>query len=187
MGLIRYFDKREAKGAVATGFLVSHNLVMTDHHVLPVVTLAEFENFAGSPTIEFNFEYDIDGNKPEPVLFVLEPQQFLHTSKNLDMALIAVRSVDTSGTHSLKDQGYLVLNGNLGKAGVGDFASIIQHPEGHEKQIAIRKNEVINIDHQDVILYASDTAQGTASHRCSTTSGRSSPFTVRECPGKTRR
>jgi endonuclease G, mitochondrial len=162
VGLIRYFDRREGKGAVATGFLVSESLLMTNHHVFPVDTLAAFQNFATNPTVEFNFEYDIDGNRPAPVVFALDPQQFLLTSKPLDMALIAVRPLDNSGTHALRSQGYLVLNGNLGKAGVGDFASIIQHPEGHEKQIAIRKNEIISIDDPQTILYASDTAQGSS-------------------------
>jgi len=162
VGLIRYFDRREGKGAVATGFLVSENLVMTNHHVFPVQTLAEFENLVANPTIEFNFEYDLDGNRPDPILFALEPQQFLHTSKDLDMALIAVQSSDKSGVHTLRSQGYLVLNGSLGKIGLGDFASIIQHPAGNEKQIAIRKNEVVSIDLPDAITYVSDTAQGSS-------------------------
>lgn len=162
VGLIRYFDRREGKGAVATGFLVSENLVMTNHHVFPVGTLAEFENFAANPTIEFNFEYDLDGNRRDPVAFVLEPERFLHTWKGLDMALIAVHPTDRSGAHALKSQGYLVLNGALGKAGLGDFASIIQHPGGNEKQIAIRKNEVVDIDHDDAIVYVTDTAPGSS-------------------------
>jgi endonuclease G len=78
------------------------------------------------------------------------------------MALVAVSPVDKSGAHALKDQGYLVLNGMLGKIGRGDFASIIQHPGGKEKQIAIRKNEVVSIDQPDAILYVSDTAQGSS-------------------------
>lgn len=162
VGLIRYFDRREGKGAVATGFLVSENLVMTNHHVFPVQTLAEFENFAANPTIEFNFEYDLDGNRRDPVAFVLEPERFLHTWKALDMALIAVHPTDRNGAQALKNQGYLVLNGALGKAGLGDFASIIQHPGGNEKQIAIRKNEVVDIDHDDAIVYVTDTAPGSS-------------------------
>lgn len=162
VGLIRYFDRKEGKEAVATGFLVSENLLLTNHHVFPVDSLAEFQAFAKDPTIEFNYEYDVDGNRADDVQFVLQPERFLHTSKELDMALVAVSSTDKSGKQALKNQGFLVLNGKLGKAGLGDFASIIQHPSGKEKQIAIRKNEVINIDLPDVILYVSDTAQGSS-------------------------
>jgi endonuclease G, mitochondrial len=162
VGLIKYFDKRAGKGAVATGFLISEDLLMTNHHVFPVSTLAEFANFAGDATMQFNVEYDIDGNLRSPIVFDLEPQRFLHTSKELDMAVIAVRPTDRTGAHSLKSQGYLVLNPTLGKVGRGDFASIIQHPGGKEKQIAIRKNEVISIDHPNVLVYVSDTAQGSS-------------------------
>src|SRR5262245_31405659 len=59
VGLIRYFDRKEGKEAFATGFLVSENLLLTNHHVFPVDALAEFQAFAKDPTIEFNYEYDI--------------------------------------------------------------------------------------------------------------------------------
>jgi endonuclease G len=69
-----------------------------------------------------------------------------------------VRPQDRSGTRSVKAQGYLVLNGTLGKAGNGDAATIIQHPDGNEKQIAIRKNEIVDVDQPQSITYVSDTA-----------------------------
>lgn len=162
VGLIRYFDRSEGKEVMATGFLVSENLLLTNHHVFPVANLAEFQAFAKDPTIEFNFKYDVDGNRPDPIQFTLQPERFLHTYKALDMALVAVSSTDKTNKHELKRQGYLVLNGKLGKVGLGDFASIIQHPSGKEKQIAIRKNEIISVNLPQVILYVSDTAQGSS-------------------------
>jgi endonuclease G len=162
VGRIRYFDRREGKEAVATGFLISENLLMTNHHVFPVQNAAEFDAFAKDAVVEFNYQYDLDGNRSAPVEFQLEPQRFVHTAKPLDMALVAVHPTDTTGLHFLKNQGYLVLDGSLGKAVVGDFASIIQHPSGKEKQIAIRKNEIINIDLPDALIYVSDTAQGSS-------------------------
>lgn len=62
----------------------------------------------------------------------------------------------------MKDQGYLVLNGERGKVDVGDFASIIEHPDGREKQIAIRENKIIDNDRPDCILYVTDTAVGSS-------------------------
>jgi endonuclease G, mitochondrial len=162
VGRIQYLDKREGKRAVATGFLVSESLMMTNHHVFPVSTAAEFKNFAGDPAIEFNYEYDLDGGRREPIRFALDPDQFFHASAKLDVALVAVKPFDSSGKNALKGQGYLVLNGQLGKAGVGDFASIIEHPDGREKQIAIRKNEIVNIDAPDAIVYVTDTAPGSS-------------------------
>ena len=162
VGLIRYFDRREGREAVATGFLVSEHLLMTNHHVFPVQDHSGFDAFARDAVVEFNYEHDIDGNRSPTVQFSLAPGRFLYTSAALDMALIAVDTTDRTGSHELKAQGYLVLNGTLGKAGLGDFASLIQHPGGREKQIAIRKNEIINLDLPDVINYVSDTAQGSS-------------------------
>lgn len=162
VGCIRYFDRQEGKGAVATGFLVSPDLVMTNHHVFPLDSAAALTNAIQDPTIAFNREYDVDGKLPEPIEFELAPDRFFYTNKTLDLALIGVRQSDRTGAHSLKSQGYLVLNGQLGKAGLGDFATIIQHPNGREKQIAIRKNEIVNLDQPNVIIYVSDTAQGSS-------------------------
>lgn len=162
VGLIRYFDRKVGREAVATGFLVSECLLMTNHHVFPVNGVAEFQALAKDPTVEFNYEFDIDGNRADPIQYALDPDRCLYTFADLDMALVAVCPSDKSKQHSLKEQGYLVLNPKLGKVGVGDFASIVQHPSGKEKQIAIRKNEVISIDLPDAILYVSDTAQGSS-------------------------
>lgn len=162
VGCIRYFDKSEGKGAVATGFLISEELLVTNHHVFPVDDVAQFRGLVKDPTVEFNFEFDIDGTRPAAIAFELDPDRFLHTWKDLDLAVVAVRPTDKSGKHALRNQGYLVLNGARGKAGKGDSATIIQHPGGSEKQIAIRKNEIINVDLDDAIIYVSDTARGSS-------------------------
>lgn len=162
VGRIRYFDKREHRTAFATGFMVSPEIMMTNHHVFPVNDVAGFVAMADDATIEFNYEFDVSGKLGEPVVHALDPSTFLHTFKDLDLALVAVRSLDTSGRHRLNEQGYLVLNGDLGKAGTGDSATIIQHPDGQEKQIALRSNEVIDNSLADVIVYKSDTAQGSS-------------------------
>jgi endonuclease G len=46
VGRIRYFDQKEHKTAVASGFLISESLVITNHHVFPVQNVAEFKNLA---------------------------------------------------------------------------------------------------------------------------------------------
>ena len=74
-----------------------------------------------------------------PLHFSLDPHRFLYANKSLDMTLVAVRPTDRTGAHELKDQGYLVLNELLGKTDIEDFASIIQHPSGQEKQIAMKR------------------------------------------------
>jgi len=162
VGRVRYFDRREGKPAVATGFLISPQLLITNHHVFPAQDLASFTQLFDDATVDFGFEFDPDGNRGEPVVYELDPQAFFHTNQDLDLALVAVKTTDRSGRRQLNEQGYLVLNGMLGKAGMGDSATIIQHPEGREKQIALRKNEIIDLDLPKVIIYASDTAQGSS-------------------------
>src|SRR5262245_11131575 len=56
VGRVRYFDKRVGKTASATGFMVSPELMMTNHHVFPVANLAEFERLIDDPTLEFGYE-----------------------------------------------------------------------------------------------------------------------------------
>ena len=51
---------------------------------------------------------------------------------------------------------------HYGKAGTGDWATIIQHPEGRDKQISLRNNEIIDLTLPDTIVYKSDTAQGSS-------------------------
>ena len=162
VGRLRYFDKAEGKVATATGFLISESLMMTNNHVFPVDDLAAFRNFAEDATIEFNYEFSLDGEKTAPVVFDLAPEEFLFTDKALDMTIVAVKPVDRSGQHNIKEQGYLVLNGTVGKAGLGDFATIIQHPEGNPKQIALRNNSIIDMNSREALIYVSDTAPGSS-------------------------
>lgn len=99
VGRVSYRDRKRGAQALATGFLISESLILTNHHVFPVDDLAGFQAFADNPRIEFNFEYDIDGNRPDSVLFELDPATSLHTCKPLDMAIIAVRaSTPRAGT-----------------------------------------------------------------------------------------
>jgi len=162
VGRIRYFDKREHKTAFATGFMISPEIMMTNYHVFPVDDVAGFAAMADDAAIEFNYEFDASGKLREPVVHVLDPNTFFHSLKDLDLAMVAVRPADISGRHQLTEQGYLVLNGNLGKAGIGESATIIQHPDGQQKQIALRSNEVVDNSLADVIVYKSDTAQGSS-------------------------
>jgi len=162
VGRIRYHDKREGKTATATGFMVSPDLMLTNFHVFPAADLAAFKAIALDPVIEFGYEFDLGGRRSEPAVFDLAPEAFLHTSRALDMALVAVRRSDRAGRRSLGEQGYLVLSGEIATAGLGDFATIIQHPDGREKQISLRNNDILDVTKPDVIIYQSDTAQGSS-------------------------
>lgn len=162
VGRIRYLDRTTRRTAYATGFMVTPELMITNHHVFPVSTAAEFAAFAEDAAIEFGYEYDLLGRRQEPVAYALDPETFLHTHAALDLAVVAVRSMDVSGQRRLAEQGYLVLDGTLGKAGAGDYATIVQHPDGREKQVALRNNEIVDNSLADVLIYQSDTAPGSS-------------------------
>lgn len=162
VGRLCYHDRREGKTATATGFLISPDLLITNHHVFPAASLDEFNAFVLDPTVEFGFEFDLHGRRKEPIVYDLDPAAFLHTFEELDLALVAVKRIDRTGRRQLSEQGYLILNGAVATAGRGDFATIIQHADGREKQIALRNNDILDVEKPDVIIYKSDTAQGSS-------------------------
>lgn len=162
VGRLSYFDLVEQRRAHATGFMVSPDLLLTNRHVLRASTAAELAGVIREPTVEFDFEFDVDGVSRQTVTHRLEPERFFHADEALDMALVAVAPVDTTGTRRLDERGYLVLNGRIGKAGTGDYATIIQHPDGKEKEISLRENEVLDRTLPTALIYKSDTAQGSS-------------------------
>lgn len=156
VGRLSYFDNIEMKPAVATGFLISPDLVVTNRHVFP--SLDAFKD----GKIEFDYRYDINGSEMTKIVFALDPAKFYYSNEELDLCLIGVRDKDNTGQHSIRERGFLVLNKKIGKAGVGDFATIIQHPEGHYQQISLRENEILDISRPDALIYESDTARGSS-------------------------
>jgi endonuclease G len=156
VGRIYYIDKTYNKPAAATGFLITPDLVITNHHVLFDMTMIT------NPVIQFNYEFGIDGNEEKEVVFRLDPKKYFHSSKELDFAIIGVETLDQTRMKNISEFGYLPLNGNLGKAGIGDFITIIQHPEGSWKQISMRENKILSKDDPTMLLYECDTSKGTS-------------------------
>ena len=140
----------------ATGFMVSPQLMLTNHHVLPEGGDMQLSQ------IQFNYEQDLDGNTNDTVTFNLSPDTFFYTDAAFDFSLIAVQTTDVTNVHQLSEFGYIVLNPELGKVATGEYLSIIQHPEGHEKQIAIRENQLIDHNDNDYLWYRTDTAPGSS-------------------------
>ena len=157
VGRIRYQDTIALKPVVATGFLISPDLVMTNHHVFPDI------NSFKDPFIEFDYYYDLNGVEKEKTVFQLNPQKFFHADKSLDFCLIGVEKKDVKGMVDIKSRGYLVMNPITGKAGNGDYAGVIQHPEGQPMQVAIRENKILDVTSNPMFLYYnSDTSPGSS-------------------------
>ncbi len=151
-----------SNGSWGTGFLVSPRLLITSHHVIGSVDEAQ------RTSIQFSYETDINGRIQQGQLFGLTPEEAFITDSEHDFTLVAVAEVSDDGENSLADYGFLRLDPNPHKVRPDEFVTIIQHPDGQPKQIAIRENKVLKIgDRQDALMdsfiwYASDTAPGSS-------------------------
>ncbi|OLF16786.1 hypothetical protein BU204_15085 [Actinophytocola xanthii] len=145
---------RDARGRLqgyGTGSLVSPELLLTNHHVLPDAAVA------GHSLVEFNYQDGTDG-RPKPLQgFELDPDRFFVADEALDFALVAVRAQPGE----LDQFGYNRLVREEGKAIVGDYVTIIQHPRGEKKMVALRENRVVDV--LDKFLhYETDTEPGSS-------------------------
>lgn len=142
----------------ATGFKISPNLLITNRHVLETVELAQ------NAIAEFDYQLDDLGNPTPTTRFEFSPADFFVYNKDLDYAIVAIKSIPIFGHKKLSDFDYLRMNPEVGKINKDEFATIIQHPNGDMKQIALRENKVIKeIKDEDLsIWYYSDTARGSS-------------------------
>lgn len=135
-----------------TGFLVSPSLLLTNNHVL------ETASESGFSKVEFDFEADLTGRVRETITFDLDPRTFFLTDEELDFTLVAV---SPNGDRLPRDWGWHRLPEQDGLVVKGEFVSIIQHPNGEAKQLALRENRVIDLL-DDFAHYQTDTAPGSS-------------------------
>jgi endonuclease G, mitochondrial len=137
-----------------TGFLVSPSLLLTNNHVL------ENANAACFSLAQFNYEVDLNLMPRAVKSFRLEPERLFITDTKLDFTLVAVEDNSVDGTQ-LSEFGFLPLLTGSGKALLGEYVSIIQHPSGAPKAIAIRENKIKDV-FDDFIHYTTDTMPGSS-------------------------
>lgn len=129
---------------MGTGFLVSRGVIMTNNHVL------ENESQAQDSIAEFNYE---DGHTP--VVVKLQPRRLFLTDIDLDFTVVACDDTpiaDIVPIKLLRDPATITRN---------ELASIIQHPAGRRKEIALHNNEVTHVKDK-VIHYRTDTEPGSS-------------------------
>lgn len=138
-----------------SGFLISPDLLLTNQHVL------EDAVSAGASRLHMPAEDDIDGNPLAVQVFNLDPKRFFMTSpmKELDYTIVAV-APQANGT-TVASYGFNRLIGATGKLVKGEYVSIIQFPNGGQKQIALRQNQVVDI-FKNFVHYVTDTAPGSS-------------------------
>jgi len=137
-----------------TGFMVSPQLLLTNNHVLPSRQEATYSQ------VEFNYQIGLDGNLRSSVLFDLDPETLFITDEPLDYSLVAVKPSNQDGS-DLSNFGWYRLIEAEGKIIIGESVSIIQHPSGEPKQVALRENQLIDVL-PDFLHYQTDTAPGSS-------------------------
>jgi hypothetical protein len=133
-----------------TGFLTSGDLLITAHHVIPDVDAAR------EAKVEFGYEQLSQGGETTPRPYLLDPKAFFATSRatgHEDWTAVRVKGRPSRSWGSLKLRDVSVSK--------EDRVSIIQHPEGRPKQIALFHNVVAFADGQ-VVQYLTDTMRGSS-------------------------
>lgn len=138
----------------ATGFLVSPSVLLTNNHVLENYETAQFS------VAQFNYEVDLDLNERPMKTFRLTPERLFITDHKLDFTLVAIQEVSADGT-KVSDFGFLPLIPQTGKGLVDEYVSIIQHPSGAPKAVAIRENKILDV-FDDYVHYSTDTMPGSS-------------------------
>jgi endonuclease G len=147
-----------AMNPIGTGVMVSPRLLLTNHHVC--ATAAQ----AAGQLVQFRYELDVDGQKRPTTEFRLAPEVLFVTSDvdELDFTLVAI-GPRQGGTHEAADFGHASLSAAPDKHAVGDFVTLIQHPAGEYKQIALRENRVLGRGQGGITLhYTADTLGGSS-------------------------
>ncbi len=148
------------KASHGTGFMVSPNLMLTNNHVL-----ADRDTAAGA-FCEFQYEIDSARRPRRAIRFHLMPQAGFVTNKEKDFTLVALEAASEDDSHTLDQFGFLRLAARSNKITEGEFVTIVQHPDGGYKKIAMRENKLIKYGGEkgfdSFLWYFCDTAPGSS-------------------------
>jgi V8-like Glu-specific endopeptidase len=134
-------------GDTGTGFLVDGDLLITNHHVLASAVEA------AKAIAQFNYELTPTGLDAPREDLALAPADGFATSKEHDWTAVRVTGTPTVrwGSYELTPL----------ECRIGDRVSIIQHPGGGPKHIALSHNSVVYVNSERV-QYLTDTLPGSS-------------------------
>ena len=154
----------DAGAPLGTGFLISDDIVITNHHVISSATAGK------SMIAEFDFELAIDQVPKKSALFRLNPDKFFLSSSleasdgipfsGLDFTMIGVEKIGIN-KENIDQYPPLFLDGNKGKIIKGESCVIIQHPNGLPKKIVL-KDISFFFETDTRLVYESDTMLGSS-------------------------
>ncbi|WP_372364921.1 serine protease [Candidatus Uabimicrobium sp. HlEnr_7] len=125
---------------LGSGFLISKNLIMTNHHVL------KNRDIALSATVEFDYEQE--AKKTCKVCRVID---YIWSNESLDVAILEIE----------QKLEIPFVKFCLQNVKVGQQAFIIGHPNGETKQMSLGHNEIIHVGYPE-IHYLTDTLRGSS-------------------------
>ena len=134
-----------------TGFMVSPRLLLTNHHVLPSA------DDAAQSWVHFRYEYDALGRLLEPCVFALDPSTLFFTDPELDTTVVAIAPETPDGRQRVSRFGWLRLSASADTIVPGEWLTMVHHPDGRPKQVALRQNLLISRTGGD-LWYATETA-----------------------------
>jgi S1-C subfamily serine protease len=130
-----------------TGFHIGGGRIVTNNHVIPDAATA------AASCVEFNFQRGPDGQMEQSVILPVHADGFATAPKPFDCSVIYVPEAD--GVFPA------VVLADGAPPTIGDPVSIIQHPMGGEKQIAVTANEVVAAAGARLV-YMTDTLAGSS-------------------------
>ncbi len=151
---ISVLDSQRRLRGFGTGFLVSPRLLLTNHHVFGFADDTRFSR------AEFDYALALDQSPREAVTFEFSPDEFFYSHKPLDFALVAVRPKSAAGV-PLSSRGWNPLLEQEGKAIIGQYVNIIQHPNGERQQVVLRDNRIVD-RLPEFLHYVADTNPGSS-------------------------
>ncbi len=145
-------------GWTGTGFLVGQNLLLTNHHVLNSLAVAE------AATAEFDYQVSerdlLDGppdDTPSAKVFRLNPRRLFVTSgmRDLDYSFVWIETAAAEDFGSIRmTRGSFVVRQT-------EPVYIVHHPNGDPKQVSLDDTEVLSMN-SAALLYAADTEGGSS-------------------------
>jgi len=141
---------RIVNSGYATGFLTPGGWLFTNHHVIPDAEEAALT------TVQFNYNEDMRGKLLKYFTYSLDVSTF-YTDESLDFSRVKV--LENPDLPPLSQWGHLTLTEKIPV--IGDHVTIIQHPAGGPKQIALNENRVTNI-YRHYLQYTTDTLPGSS-------------------------
>ena len=145
-----------ASPSYGTGFLIAPGVLITNYHVWQTEADVQVSQ------AEFNYELNLQGRHMTPTTFLLRTSPKPILNKDLDLAIAAVEPLSEDGK-PVEHFNWLKLSAEPGKAFIGEYLTIIQHPRGEPKQVCVRENRVLKYAGTGpYVWYQTDTDAGSS-------------------------